>query len=190
LRLLRAAVSLGLAKLSPQRRPVDTERLGRPTQVSVVHSQRMLDGLSFHAMQRPRRQGTARERTRETRRLRLATVREVQVAYVDGASPRDGIRASQHVAQLADVSRPVTDLECLPGASRQPGPRPSENVIRQGNDVFAPVAERRNLDLKAAKPVVEVLPQFAAGEHGLGRRVGRRNEAHGPWPRRLRAYRT
>ena len=104
-----------------------------------------------------------------------------------GADPRAGRqhdRTLDDVLQLAHVARPVVSLHEVEGLGRQLqvrlvvlGPVLLQEVMGEQRDVFAPVAQRRQLDLDDVQPIVEVFSELPFGHELLEVDVGRRDDA-------------
>ena len=98
---------------------------------------------------------------------------------VDAARTRRGVRgAAEDVAQLADVARPVVGGQPRQSRGRELA-RPDlrcellEQLARDGRDVAAALAQRRDVHDEALEPVEEVPPELARGHALLEGRVGR-----------------
>src|SRR5882724_8239001 len=92
--------------------------------------------------------------------------------------------ALEHVAQLADVAGPVvaaedalrvgTDADAL---LSEVAAQAVEDAASQDGDILAPVAQRRNVELQSADPVVEILAEPALLNGGAQLAVGGGDEA-------------
>ena len=85
-----------------------------------------------------------------------------------------------HVPKLADVARPRVGPECLDGiGSQRPKGLPEfgveelEEMLRQKDDVFTPLAQRRHLDLEHRETKEQVLAKRTLLHHLLKIPVGR-----------------
>ena len=108
----------------------------------------------------------------------------------DRAACNHGARREHHgaldrVLELAHVARPVVLLQRLHHLVVHlldvlAGPLRVlfDEVIDQHGDVFAPLAQRQNLNRDDVQPIVEVLLEPRLGDHLLQIAVGRRDHAH------------
>jgi len=102
----------------------------------------------------------------------------------DDASGRQHDRALNRVLELPDVARPVAGQEPLHRVVADLGRRRPrrravlvEEVRHEGRDVLAALAQRRQGDADDVQPVVQVLPEPAAGDVGFEVAVRRRQHA-------------
>ena len=116
-----------------------------------------------------------------------------EVMGFDRTAARDERGAFDGVSQLADVPRPTTRSQLAERSVGQNGSsavavaRRKEGPCEKGNVVGA-IAQRRNMNVKHAEPVKQILAELASRDEFLERPIGRREHAEITAPRPRVAY--
>src|SRR5262249_48379858 len=105
--------------------------------------------------------------------------------YPERPIAREDDRALNDIFELPDIAGPVIGLEQLERASLDPSDRASKTrsvlggkVLRERQNIFAPLAQRGHADGKNVQAVKEIVAE-APGLHILGQvTVGGRHNAH------------
>src|SRR6185503_14443743 len=147
---------------SVQRRSAHAQLFGRFANIAAVAGEGFLDEEFFRVLERhfrldPSRRGRCYLSHAEIRSRNLCTARHQDRAL-------DGMR------QLTDVARPEVRLERLAGrpieaveAALVPRGVHLEIVVGERADVFAPLAQRREMDDDGVEAVVQVFAETAGG---------------------------
>ncbi len=99
-----------------------------------------------------------------------------------------------HVLELADVARPVVGEQRFLQHQRRPHRRPAihgrelqQEELDQLRDLFAPLAQGRNVHFDHLQPVVEVFAERALAHHRFEIAIGRGNHPHVDFDRAVAA---
>src|SRR5262249_39334838 len=154
-----------LLELAPERRPSDPQRFSRARVVAPEALESLEDvhalGLGERRLPRQLRRGTELKPGRDVGR---------QVLGLDAVAPGQDGRALDRILELAHVARPRVAEQPLDRLGRESqlaaelAARAGEEVLGEGRDVLAAIAERRQDHLDDVQPVEEVLAEAALRE--------------------------
>src|ERR1700730_13390224 len=144
--------------------------LGRPHLVAVDFPHDLFNGLSLKVP----KMGTAQPWT-------ILPDCQRKVLDVDELSFADDRRSLEHVPQLSDIARPVVATQCLArlwcqlrcGATKL-----EEKAGCEEQNVVAPLAQRRNANVKDVEAVIEVVTELPKRTRILQIPVGGSDDAH------------
>src|SRR4051794_9695875 len=169
--VVSAAGSLVLFRLVVERLVRDTQDLGGLAAIAVGHGERLFDDDALHLFHR-----LAERDHHAVARAALARAEELVGETLDREAAAAGHdeRAIDHVAQLADVARPLVLLQRLDEVRFDRLDlllfrliQLLQEEVREERDVFEALAQRRDLDGEHVQPVVEVLTHLAVDNRFL-----------------------
>src|SRR4051794_7223535 len=179
--VVSAAGSLVLFRLVVERLVRDTQDLGGLAAIAVRHGERLFDNDALHLFHR------LAERDHDAvARAALARAEELVGETLDRETAAAGHdeRAIDHVAQLADVARPLVLLQRFDEVRFDRLHlllfrlvQLLQEEVREERDVFETLAQRRDLDREDIQPVVEILAHLAVDDRLLRIAIRRGDDA-------------